>query len=847
MSKMKLRWIAVAAIAVLFVLTMGFAFGAMPAREARAEALTYTPSAIFSSSGSGSSVDSSEKGSEEDAKSFVRFSYTSDSAAVSYRRDLALKWFESAKPAEEEGGAAAAAEGGLANPGKAAYYSMTFAFSDLAFQTFTIRYEAAEENISKDGKSSNSVVFTYADDALKAELRNASYVEDKDETHFEAVSLGAYAAGTDIAIRFDETDCSIGEFAVYVKVGEAEEVSLGKFTNIGGNYLEYRSVAATTPSTPITFEVKLKEAAEGEERASQHVLMKSLNGQSFETDSDGKVVDNANAVLVLNEEIYSFRLGQRFSLTYEAIDVCDDSVTPVRSYYMLKKNADGSYLKPNEYNDDDYQSLTTSTFFLPTADNEAEEEAYVSIRFRLDDGTHTDYYVYLTWYAANGGEGVVKTFGNSEEAYYLCPKCGKHYTLEEYNSFDEAWTCPEAIGENHDESCTSTKEELKYENEDAFDYIVVTREAQGPSFIGVTAPSDEEVDAGAEAKNTVTDLAEARKTAYQEELDKAAEGVSAGDGAYLYLPSLRGLISSEYADYRNLRFSIYYYKPGQSKDSSASSSTSLRYNNLRLEVDEEGSYRFRVIAQDAAGNAMQYYDEDGDLTNVTSSNVWDIEGIPEFTFYIHYSGPSIEDAGEQSPGYRDDSYSITDFEIVAVDGYEKEYSLYYFDEEMLGEHATPTYDELVEMLEDGKELESWVVDCLKEINVYDSEVSEDDAEWDKTDNASHWDPDSSLSFVPQETGFYFVKITVKDARLVNRTVSAYQVIEVRNPRDNTPGESNWLRNNLTAVILFGISAVLLVAIIVLSVIKPAEKTVEEVDLSTLKGKKEKKNKTEKKS
>ena len=162
---------------------------------------------------------------------------------------------------------------------------------------------------------------------------------------------------------------------------------------------------------------------------------------------------------------------------------------------------------------------------------------------------------------------------------------------------------------------------------------------------------------------------------YQKDLDIAAEKTSAGTGAYIYLPSLRNLIKSDYAGYRNLKFSIYYFKPSQSEGASASSQTSLNYNALKIEVTEKGIYKFRVLAQDSSNNAMQYY-LDGNLVNVTGSNIWDIEGIPEFSFTIDYKGPTIEDTEEQSLGYRNDTYKFGSFDVVALTGYQTEYKLY---------------------------------------------------------------------------------------------------------------------------------------------------------------------------
>ena len=83
------------------------------------------------------------------------------------------------------------------------------------------------------------------------------------------------------------------QFAVLVG---GEEV--GKFTNIGGYFMEYRSAASSTPNTPVTFTAELKEAEGETAQTEQKVLMKELNGQTFELDADGKVVDNADPVQI---------------------------------------------------------------------------------------------------------------------------------------------------------------------------------------------------------------------------------------------------------------------------------------------------------------------------------------------------------------------------------------------------------------------------------------------------------------------------------------------------------------------------------------------------------------------
>ena len=773
--KVKIRKITLATLIALFLFVTGLAFGALAPRAVHADAATYSPSAIFAAGTGG------EVGTSGDEQNYLRLT-VNNGGSIYYRRDLAIKWFE----AQSE----PAGDSLLKEPGVAKYFSMAFAFPELNFTELSIAFEGAEENISKDALATNALVFTYAESALSVEVHNASYSE-KETAQKQALT---YSAGQVLSLSLAETQTA-GEFAVSLQIADGEPIALEPFTNIGGNYFEYRSSASTTPCTPMTITAKVQEGGK------QNIDMRSLNGQTFEIGEDGRVTDNAAPVLALNEKVYSFRLGQRFNLTYEPIDVCDDSVTVTRNYYMAKKDADGKWLKPKA-DSSDYATLTSSTFFMPTDENE-EELAYVSVRFELDDGRDLDdpYYVYLTWYAANE-ENVVAKIGEGDEEY---------------------------------------------------DYIKVDLEAQGPSYTVLTADPDKSLPQEQRINQRSAGY-DAAVEEYQKQVMTAADGVSAGDGAYLYLPSLRGLIGSEYADYRNLRFNVYYFKPSQSATDTATSATSLRYNNLRLEVDEVGEYRMRVIAQDASGNAMKYYNKDGEYVTVTSSNIWDIDGIPEFDFDIGYKGPVIEDAKEQSLGYRDNTYNVSSFDIVALDGYETEYYLYRINEGELPEgEQLPSYSELVADAADWvSRMNEWDSQkqesdpkILVEINQYNDEVSEDDDAWERTDNAYEWDPDSSLSFRPQERGIYIVKVVVIDSYLPNTTQEAYQVIEVRNPIDTIPGQSRWLQDNLLAVILFSISGLLLIAIVVLFVVNPSDAKVEEVDLGKLKGKTKSKPKSKK--
>lgn len=749
MTKTKLRTITIAALSFLLVLLLSLAAGmVMPRASASAE--EYTPTNIFSVG-----TNTTMSPTEEDGTEYIAFEHSGNGAAAHYRHDLALKWFSS-----EEG---------------ASYFSLTIAFPEIAFSEYTISFESAEENVSEDEIAENALVFANGEEGT------SFYVVNAQGEKGEEVAAGLTG---DLEITFDEEDRTSGEFSVYVNGTKA-----GTFTNIGGYYMEYLSSASDTPRTPISFECT---TLSGE---SQKVLVKQLNGQSFALNEEGNVVDDTAPVLVVNSEVYPFRLGQKFDLDYEAIDVCDNTVTVSREYYMARFTEDGNYRIPT---DDDYDTLTTSTWFMPSGDSE-EEVQYVSIRFMLDDGRdgadEEETPVYLVWYAA---EGASVTFG---------------------------------AGEN------------------TLGYILVDRAEEGPVYNGLTADAattenvkaadEADVNGNGDKEEALLDVLAAE---YQAAVDRAAENASAGDGAYFYLPSLRNLISSEGCDYRDLTFNVYYYSQSQTADDSASSATSLAYNRLRFEIDEPGRYVFRVLASDNAGNGMMYY-LDGQLVTVSSSNIWDIEEIPEFSFTVGYDGARVTDPEEQDLGYRDTTYDIEDFEIIAVSGYETKYELFRLDENSLpADLQGGSYTSLVSNAKeyfDG----DWA-QYLVRIDPFNSDVDEDDPLWDRTDNRYEWD-DEDLTFVPNEAGYYVVKLTVTEPSMPGRTVTAYQVIDVRNPIDTLPDATYWLENNVAAVVLFCISGVLLIILVVLFVVKP-KKSVDEVDVKSLKGAKKADKNEEKK-
>ena len=127
-----------------------------------------------------------------------------------------------------------------------------------------------------------------------------------------------------------------------------------------------------------------------------------------------------------------------------------------------------------------------------------------------------------------------------------------------------------------------------------------------------------------------------------------------------------------------------------------------------------------------------------------------------------------------------------------------------------------------------------------EIEPFDSRIDEDKhpTEW-KKNNQYNWDA-ASGSFKAVEEGVYLIIGVYSDAEIATDKVAAYKVIIAEDEEDIIKGETEWLKNNLVSVILFGVAGVMLILIIILLFVKPSDETVE--DVGAVKEKKVKKSK-----
>ncbi len=483
--------------------------------------------------------------------------------------------------------------------------------------------------------------------------------------------------------------------------------------------------------------------------------IRQLNGQSFLLDENDKVEDDVAPVLVINSEIKQFVLGEELDLDYVAIDVCSSSVTTTR-YYLV----------------DGMPVMDGDTEVAAEFDEDGNLKGYNDLasdkRFNETDFPDNNF---------EGGKLSIAfklTDGNINSGYYFIEwYAGGELNMVNPNSVDST---PQM------------------------------------SFVSVTEQGD-----GYELTENTADI-EAYRTAVTEASRKDGKSIQVGSGAYYYVPSLKEYISDSSCGYTDMSFTVYY-RTGTSDTQTVSGD----YDDLRIPVNTEGDYAFRVVPTNKAGKVMVGYVKQADGSyqpeEITSSNVWDVENLVTFSFNVRYYGAFIEEPEEAETGYRDVTYTVESFEIIALSGYKTEYKLFIFEANSGVSISSVSQIKEAEQADGTNTLGTW-----KEIAVYDSSLDADEG-----DNAYSWNPTSSLSFVPQEKGYYKVQVTVDDQSGITQNEdgsypSAYQIIGITAEAVVIPGNTYWLQNNILSVVFLGIGVLCLIGIVVLLVVKPKDKT-----------------------
>ena len=796
MKSLKVKFSLIFALAFVMLAALGSFFGLTYAKADRQ--VSISGSSIFITT-SDAKVWANRIGEGETAEDYTMFVLTADGDAVNFRQNLAYRWVQNVAAQSEEDDAAIIFEK------QEGWFNMEIGFSDngsgLGFEKYILTFESQQYTQTKDGKSTNYLVFEPSESDDKKVKVSVAHREDDDEDADEAISRAVEIGEVNYdRIKIEFTAQSEGTYTLSVGGLTHNELV---FTNIGKTYSK-RSSSTVTPVTPLSFTAKFKEGEENAEDNHGYALMTlyNLNGQSFKvtgakevTDDGGKhysggtVNDDTPPVLCLDKGVPFLKYNGEISFDYTVIDVLTSSPSLTTSYFMLTDSqAKDSAFKPEEYKEDGgiYRKVTDSDdqymiphkeHYLPTAadydtavyDDNFEVKAAVKVVLKLTDTTSTNgqsTYVLLDWFVDD--DYLINLGGDENKAY-----------------------------------------------------IAVTTDKLGASYAYTQNGQSNPDESNADWENLKKD--------YQAEVDKAAKNLKAGSKNYFYLPSVKSLLGDNSTAYEDLTFSIYYNNGSQQQNSNKKS------NELSINVNKPGKYIFTVYATDAAGNQMYYYKNsggEGEKKEFTTGEIWNMYNekenteyedmrkyLPWFEFDVAISEISIDDPEEQSTAYVGSTYTPDSFEINGV-SYNTEYALYQFENSLYAKDnggVAMTYEDFIA----GKD------NLLKNFRRYftrikpASELKEGTDDYDKFHDYN-WNG-STLTFTPQsDNAFYLITCTANSQDDGQKAV-ANMGIAAAPKVDPIKGEDTWVQDNITSIVLLSIAGAALVGIVLLIFIKPKNK------------------------
>ena len=759
---------------------------------------TYTASQVFGTTNASLVVDNTEN---------VGVSIANEGSFTLSQRDLAWKWFTGAN--------------------QVGYLHFTLAFADVNFSEVVVTLETEMALANEDNKAINTITFTKEGGEIYAAIN-----KKEGDAIGQKVAVAPDADGErPFTVSLNQDGTQGGEYNVVLTDKDGVATQLGKFTNVGASYGEFASSSATTPLTPFKVSAKVPDTDNDTETTEKSVVkVVDINGQSFKLNADKKIEDNAAPVLVVNDEIASLTFGSVFSVDYDCVDVLDKDVTKTVEYAQYNPTVSDEEMK--------YSVLTSTLYFTPTP-------------YKDTDGSMKTVYSNVEQFGVDTDGDSVNDMAR-EFVSIVITLSDESFKGDFKTAYDLSWYATHTVKVGESQK----------------DYIVLDENKQGATYTFLDAKG------GKNETNANADRIEK----YQEAVTKAVEGLKASSKTNFYLPGLSDLIVDD-GGYANLSFTISYKS---TNSSSASTRTSVSASNLYFPVAKSGVYRFKVFAVDKAGNSMKYYDEDGELVDVSANNVWEIEEIPYFEFTIAEPALSVEEQSGKSANrkgsvaigkvFNDFSPNIladnpseikTEAKLYRIDL--DRFNTLFPDKNLSQENmASIAYKEIAEKakLADAKTVEDYLkvyaellaevvhvtAEELLEANVfieilpYDDKIDKElhPEEYNKN-NVYEWDAEEQ-SFKPlNETDVYFIIAVYTDELIPSAKACGYMVISIEQKNDVLPGESDWLKNNIASVILFGVAGVMLVLIIVLLLIKPSDETLEDVD-DKAKEKKEKPSK-----
>ncbi len=751
----------------------------------------------------------SSSASLDDTKEYLHVSFPETDSSVELKKaDLALKWFEA--NADKTGG-------------QAKYFNFTFKFVNTNFKTMEIIVETASAWATKDEKTTNKIVFTNTDGTITAKVNDWAESEKIDTENAHTLALGKSLSG------------DYGAFAVLL-----DEYEIGEFTNVGANFAE-----STSDITPFTIKTTMAEASEGETPAAAVLQIQNLNGQSFAL-TEGKLKDTALPAIIINEEINGFMLGTQYTVSATAVDVIDTDVSITTNYYQFnpktyaeaeryKKMPSKPYLPATSYTSDETNKFAYKENGAQTSVYSQYGMEYLSVKYTAKDDAHTEDVpeVELVWYAE---DSAVVSPADKNPAITDTTK----YIKMDRNTSSPTYSCVE------NEGTESKFKENTYYND------------------------------------------------FVEQLKEATKDLEIGNNSYVYLPTMKGLVDDDNG-YKNLKFTVSYKTEGATSPTTVSISSA---SDLKFSISKTGLYEFKIIASDQAGNAMKAYLENK-LVDVTTSNVWDIDAIPYFSFEVQKSeNISVEDdsaSDRKTSKVLNSTYTLSGMDILGVesDKYNKDFALFKINtgnyqgldvSDLSAIEYSAIQDLAKQKLSASEKPEEWtkgdyiefykkvyaellakkidstasgdrltqMIDALtnKETGVF-RQIEEFDSRIDEKAHADEWKKNNKFnwnakdaSFKTAEEGTYLILGVYSDKAIASNKAAAYKVITSAEKQDVVEGETEWLKNNLVSVILFGIAGVMLILIIILLFVKPSDETLEDVDVKALQKQSKKKKSDE---
>ena len=736
---------------------------------------------------------------------------------VSYRQNLAYTWKTAEK--DEDG----KEMGNVLDMS----FSMKLSFNKLNFKRFVVKFQSQQYVCTKEGKTENYLVFEPSEDKENFTLKVCQSLEEDGDGNikeYEAVSA-TFTKDERVEISLGERDG--GDFALTVN-GTVYEVGQLSFKNIGGTFASYVA-SGDYAVTPIAFSAQ--GIAEDEDA---EMILYSISGQSFQMHNQSgtyKVKDTAAPVMCFSKTPSYLEYGKSLNLSYRVIDVLASSPRATAYYYVL--NTDQYAATDYDYEKTDYSASSDSS----SGEGDGEDDklnkdpftqlsSSSSARIIRDSNTFvpTDYDA-----GGNKTDKYDNVYGLVKLYYEISDVSGS------YKQSDKVFVDWYAVDEKGSPMSDALVDVYKVKNDTDPNkrcyFLKLIDSKKGATY----APYENGI-----TENVYRDAVKDFQDKYQNKINEAIaamtyeekEGKENGKlyagGEKFYLPVFDYAFKDEYDTARDYKYSIYY------KAKSTGSATSLDVNKLAFDLNEADiDYTFTVYVTDSMGNPMRYpstnEDNETEWKEISTSDIWNDEYaglLPTFTFHVSYKAATATPPEKLSLSYVGTNYSGVDFKIEGVSGtYTSEYKLYIFDRNAVNaDMGNINYADFVENVE--KLINNEYKDDTNTYKYFTtvkdaSSLLETDANYDLFKKVA-WDS-SDVEFTPQSVDdFYVVELTLTDNASQNKT---YVYSAVAPSVQTTPlkGESEWLKNNMTSVVLLCVAGVCLIALIVLLIVKPKDK------------------------